>query len=55
MQDKPLTGTDSNAVRLELLDYAADVVVFIVVVAGPTVRTAGGTHEPFSADSCGQY
>jgi hypothetical protein len=37
------------------VDYAADIDAFVVVVAGPIVRTAGGTHEPFSTDSCGQY
>jgi hypothetical protein len=41
--------------KLSVCGYAADVVAFVVVVAGPTVWTAGGTHEPFSADSCGQY
>ncbi len=35
--------------------YDADIVAFVVVVAGPTVCTAGGTHNSFSADSCGQY
>jgi hypothetical protein len=35
--------------------YDADAVAFVIVVAGPTVCTAGGTHEPFSAASCGQY
>ncbi len=33
-------------------DYVADV---FAMVEGPTVLIAGGTHEPFSAASCGQY
>ena len=35
--------------------YDADTAAFAVVAAAPTRWTAGGTHEPFSADSCGQY
>jgi hypothetical protein len=35
--------------------YDADTIAFVVAVARPTVCTAGGTHEPFSAASCGQY
>jgi len=56
----PWTGRErmyhaTMAVRGADIYYDADVVAFVVVVEGPTVRTAGGTHEPFSAASCGQY
>lgn len=45
-------GFSRATLSMAIADY---VVTVVAGVAGPTICTAGGTHEPFKADSCGQY
>jgi hypothetical protein len=49
-----VVSTDHGPARHESLPWTTSLHV-VVVQPGPAVCTSGGTHEPFNADSCGQY